>query len=149
MLTNPTFIDFTNAAKSLKIEPPPPAIKLQEGIYISSFPHNYNHTITNKHNNNPPLYEYYPWSTLPSYGVCDNYQQILKEYPELEADKERHYTIGLTPVMKEHEPPNGGWRWHKWGPYIGTQESKAEYLYDEPTITLIYTYTIIELKDIT
>ncbi len=92
MLTNPTFIDFTNAAKSLRIEPPPQAIKLQEGIYISSFPHNYNHTITNKHNNNPPLYEYYPWSSRPSYGVCDNHQQILKEYPELEADKKRHYT---------------------------------------------------------
>lgn len=51
--------------------------------------------------------------------------------------------------MKEHEPPKDGWRWHKWGPYIGTQEPKAEYLYDEPTITLIYTYTIIQLTDIT
>lgn len=148
MLTNPTFIDYTQKTKELGIPPFPEVIKLHEGIYISSFYHNYSHTIANKHNNNPRLYEYYPSTELPSYGVCDNYQQILKHYKEIINDPHKHYTIGLTPVTKEDQSPNGGWRWHKWGPYIGTQKPKTEYLYDEPTITLIYTYEIIELTDI-
>ena len=31
----------------------------------------------------------------------------------------------------EKEPGEGGWRWHKWGPYIGKHDVQHEYLADE------------------
>lgn len=36
----------------------------------------------------------------------------------------------------------GGWRWEKWGPYIGTQRSVADYLHDEPDIDYVYTFHV-------
>jgi hypothetical protein len=73
------------------------------------------------------------------YGVCDNYEQVLEAYPSIvESDEE--FILTLTPVRKADQPESGGWRWHKWGPYIGTQERTCEYLYDEPNVDLVYTY---------
>jgi hypothetical protein len=39
----------------------------------------------------------------------------------------------FTHVPKEPENAGrgGGWRWHKWGPYIGKGEPTTEYLDDE------------------
>lgn len=51
----------------------------------------------------------------------------------------------MTSIYKNQQPPVGGWRWHKWGSYIGTYESKHEYLYDED-IDMIYVYHIYEIK---
>ena len=50
----------------------------------------------------------------------------------LEKDR-RHLTLTLTHVPKELENAGkgGGWRWHKWGPYVGKGEPTMEYLDDE------------------
>ena len=40
-----------------------------------------------------------------------------------------------------------GWRWHKWGPYIGTQDPQCEYLADEPEIKEVFVYRFIQLHD--
>ena len=79
-----------------------------------------------------------------NYGVCDNYQQIL-EYLPVETDP-RKFIIVLTPIYKKHEPCRYGWRWEKWGEYIGTQKSVADYLYDEPYIDMVYVYHVYEVS---
>lgn len=76
------------------------------------------------------------------YGVCDNYEQILAHHPEVN-DPNKKFVITLTPIVKANEPSSGGWRWHKWGEYIGTLNPQHEYLYDEDdTIQQVYVYHI-------
>lgn len=100
----------------------------------------------------PPLWEYYHKgeefsedTCLNAYGVCDNVEQILARCPELETDPNRKYVISLSEVRKEDEEPDDGWRWEKWGPYIGTQNRHSDYLYYEPEIESILVYHIYEL----
>lgn len=83
--------------------------------------------------------------TPSDYGVCDNYEQILKLVPELESDPDSNYIITITEVTKGN---NGGWRWHKWGPYIGDHEPQAEYLDDEPNIDKVFCYHIYGVKSL-
>jgi hypothetical protein len=78
------------------------------------------------------------------YGVCDNLQQVLDLYPELEAP-DRKFLIQLTEVRRENQSPEGGWRWHKWGPYIGTFKSEHEYLYHEVGIEAVLVFHLYEL----
>lgn len=85
-----------------------------------------------------------------SYGVCDNYEQILErveginEYIE---DPDNTYVIILYKVKKSAQPEEGGWRWHKWGSYIGDHEITSEYLYDEEDIDYVYTFSIYRVID--
>ena len=79
-----------------------------------------------------------------AYGVCDHHLQILDQCPELALDPNREFVIMLTAVDRDDQPEHDGWRWHKWGPYIGTFESKCEYLYDEVGIDRVYCYHIYE-----
>ena len=81
-----------------------------------------------------------------SYGVCDDFQQILDQCPEIVNSTGREFVITLAEMCKEDQPDWGGWRWHKWGPYIGTQEPTTEYLYDEPIIERVFCYHIYEKK---
>lgn len=85
--------------------------------------------------------------SLPaSYGVCDNWEQIVETWPELEDDP-RHFIIALQEIRRDEQPERGGWRWHKWGEYIGTQDSQMEYLHDEPEIETVYVFHIYEIKE--
>jgi len=83
--------------------------------------------------------------SISAYGVCDNEDQVIEKCPELQ-DEEREFVITLTRVEKANEPPYGGWRWHKWGPYIGTHKPEHEYLYDEEGIERVFVYHIYERK---
>lgn len=80
---------------------------------------------------------------INSYGVCDNVDQIF-EQSIIESDPDRYFIVALTEVRKENQSPDGGWRWHKWGPYIGVHEPTMEYLYDEPDIESVFVYHIYE-----
>ncbi len=78
------------------------------------------------------------------YGVCDNEQQILDKWSHLENSKQRHF-ITMTPIHKDNQPEKDGWRWHKWGEYIGEHEIECEYLYDEKDIKVVYVFHIYTL----
>src|ERR1051325_2948720 len=83
---------------------------------------------------------------VKTYGVCDDYQQVLKLYKPYVNSKTRKFVISLTEIRKANQPKEGGWRWHKWGPYIGKKRPKHEYLYDEDdSIQSVYTYHIFEV----
>lgn len=79
---------------------------------------------------------------INSYGVVDSFDQLLSLY-DFERDP-RKFAIFLTPIFKENQEPEGGWRWSKWGPYYGTQKPQTEYLYDDPNIDLVFVFHIIE-----
>lgn len=79
------------------------------------------------------------------YGLCDNADQILKKWGHLEAGKQRHF-ITMTPIYREFEPSSGGFRFHKWGEYIGEHELEYEYLVDQTDIDVIYSFHIHTLK---
>ena len=61
--------------------------------------------------------------------------------------KDKKFVILLTPVFKEDQPESCGWRWYKWGQYIGKYEPKCEYLYDEEGIDYVYCFTILEIEE--
>lgn len=88
--------------------------------------------------------EHWPELNESNYGVCDHIDQILEKYPELQ-DENRRFCVSITPILKKNQPKNGGWRWHKWGPYIGNYEIKHEYLYDED-IDGVLVYHIYEFN---
>jgi hypothetical protein len=110
---------------------------IQEGIYkvhhfgSSNFPHGYE------------SYPDFANEDFNAYGVCDNVEQLLEACPELRGS-DRKFTVMLTPIVKSEQSSDGGWRWHKWGPYIGTQNPQYEYIYDEKDIEQVFVYHIYE-----
>lgn len=92
-----------------------------------------------------PIYWY-------DYGVCDNASQVMDYYDALYKEhedymKEKKFVILLSPMFKEDQPESGGWRWHKWGQYIGKFKPKHEYLYDEEGIDFVYCFKILEIEE--
>lgn len=92
----------------------------------------------------------YGFGSLAKYGVCDNAHQVIAYYKpfwgELLRNRGRKFVVFMTPVLRANQERVGGWRWHKWGKYIGTQKPQNEYLYDDKHIDLVFTYNIIEVE---
>lgn len=82
------------------------------------------------------------------YGVCDSPEQFIEKYgTRLEADP-RAFVVCFTPVRKQDQPKRDGWRWHKWGPYIGKKRPRHEYLADEgPSIEVVYCYHVLQVRE--
>lgn len=81
--------------------------------------------------------------SIDPYGVCDNHEQLLRQFLE-KNDPDRQFVITLTEIKRENQPPIDGWRWRKWGNYIGDHKIQHEYLYDEKEIDKVYVYAIYE-----
>jgi len=81
-----------------------------------------------------------------SYGVCDDWSQVVEQAPSLLTDS-RKFVIFIGEVVRAEQPEWGGWRWHKWGPYIGTKNPQHEYLYHDRDIDRVFCYRIIQLMD--
>ncbi|AFU86705.1 hypothetical protein D869_gp209 [Caulobacter phage CcrRogue] len=95
----------------------------------------------------PPVAEGYKRIAEPidSYGVCDGPEQLLALIPDLIDDPDTNYFISMVEVRREHQPDRGGWRYHKWGPYIGEQKPEHEYLYHDTHIESVWTFHIYEV----
>lgn len=77
---------------------------------------------------------------VPCYGVCDSVGQFMEKFGDaLKADA-AGYCLSFTRIAKDEQSPEGGWRWHKWGEYVGNGEPTTEYLYDEPKFTEVYVF---------
>ena len=50
------------------------------------------------------------------------------------------------PVFNRHDGKTGGWRWHKWGPYLGKHTPKCEYLDEEKNIDYVLLWHLYPLK---
>lgn len=81
------------------------------------------------------------------YGVADNVEQV-KEYVKemIDANNPNPIVISLTEMRKDQQPEEDGWRWHKWGKYIGKQEPQCEYLFDEPNINSVYVFHVYAVR---
>lgn len=86
------------------------------------------------------------WSSDFLYGVADNYEQILNRHKYIADHPNKKFVILMTPIRQDEEPEVGGWRWHKWGEYIGTQHPVAEYIHDEPEIDMVYVFAIYRVE---
>lgn len=83
-----------------------------------------------------------------SYGVCDDVENFKDKLKHIIDDKVRKFVVSFTPIEKSTESPRGGWRWHKWGDYIGNKNPQHEYIYDEDdSITKVYVYHIYQILD--
>jgi hypothetical protein len=80
------------------------------------------------------------------YGVCDSLDQLRRHslWEEIERDP-RAMALVLTPVRRSDQEESGGWRWHKWGEYVGDQEPQCEYIFDEPVVELVYVFKAVVL----
>ena len=81
-------------------------------------------------------------------GVCDNYKQIIERDEDAIAcvNSDKHFIIVLCKISKKEQPDVGGWRWHKWGKYIGDQNPMCEYIADEPEIDFVYVYNLYKVQ---
>lgn len=113
------------------------AYRLQKGVYETDL--NFDHSLG-----------YYTKYTtdildkLDAYGVADNIEQLLNHHSEI-IDSPENFVVSVVPMKKSEQPAWGGWRWHKWGEYIGTQNPTQEYLYDELEIEEVLVYSIHHL----
>ena len=120
--------------------------ELQEGVYISDYSFQlYALERSNSYIKGPQ----FPTNDAAwYYGVCDGIENLLEVIPELTSTSwcfaEREFVVLLHKIAKNDQPSEGGWRWHKWGDYIGTQTPTTEYIYDEPEIEVVYCYHIYE-----
>ena len=110
-------------------------VEIQTGVYVIG--HFGGSQFMPDHEHHPRLL------SICSYGVCDSIENLLEKEPVLEKSG-RKFTVTLTPVARITEPPLGGWRWHKWGIYIGDQKPEHEYIHDDKHINLVYCYAIYE-----
>lgn len=112
-----------------------PKLHEETGIYwsILNFNKNFFEETLNLDFENEYWHVKYGDEYVNSYGVADNIEQIKEYYKRQIENKNEKYIISLSPVFqdKENKGKEDGWRWHKWGPYIGELDSKYEYLDDE------------------
>jgi|AGFS01.1.fsa_nt_gi hypothetical protein len=81
------------------------------------------------------------------YMVCDNVEQALEYWKGAIINPDEQYVIALMPVLKQGQPEDDGWRWEKWGKYIGTQNPQCDYLFDEPEINKVYCAHIYHVQE--
>jgi hypothetical protein len=121
----------------------PDATRLAQGLYqITHF--SFDHIC-------PGIIENYPEldnvdGFFNAYGVCDSPDQFMTVFGLALTESPRRFCVAFTEICKADQSPHGGWRWHKWGPYIGKQEPMTEYLADEPQIERVFTYHVYEVK---
>jgi len=63
---------------------------------------------------------------VPGYGICDSPDQFFKKYKEALISDPRNLCVHFKHMEKD---PEVGFRWHKWGRYIGEGTPDNEYLY--------------------
>jgi len=81
-----------------------------------------------------------------SFGVCDSPEQFIFLVGSLLENDQRRFVVSFTHISKYDQPPKGGWRWHKWGTYIGDGTPTCEYLYDESGFENgVYAYHVIQI----
>lgn len=85
---------------------------------------------------------------IDTYGVCDTPEQFIQRYKQKLDNLPEKVVVSFTVVRKDEQSPEGGWRWHKWGQYVGEKKPQHEYLYDEgPEITQATCFHVYQVKD--
>lgn len=85
------------------------------------------------------------WLDFEEYGVCDTPEQAVEKLGL--RDRPESFFVSFVKITRASQPSDGGWRWHKWGAYIGDKEPQREYIHDEPEIDEVYTFHVYELAE--
>ena len=104
--------------------------------------------------------------TVNTYGVADNATQVIRHLENslktyfygndfddefylgkslvkmIELYPEYSLVLLMTPHMNTKDCSWGGWRWHKWGEYLGVHEPQHEYLSYEKGIDYVLSYDL-------
>lgn len=127
----------------------PDTINDTRGVYISGLNSHYDiERLTDYKESEIDFNSRLYWN---NYGVCDNASQVIDRYNEfvkngLIDEETEKYIVLMTPMCKCYQEEDGGWRWHKWGEYIGVQDPKHEYLYDEENIDYVFVFEFYKLE---
>lgn len=78
-------------------------------------------------------------------GICDHPAQI-KEYFKFLENSDKKYIALVNPIYQKNEKERC-FRYRKAGRYIGKQDLRNEYLYDDTHIEKIYLFSIFEIKE--
>lgn len=89
---------------------------------------------------------------ITSYGVADTPEQAFEHAKQAlaKAGRTGEHCVFVTHITKDlsNAGQGGGWRWHKWGEYIGKGAPMHEYLDDEPGfengVWTFHIYRVIE-----
>lgn len=77
--------------------------------------------------------------------VADSPEAFIEKYHDILDQDERIFAVFFSPIVREEQDPSGGWRWHKWGEYLGEHEPQHEYLYDEEGIDRVYIVRVLHV----
>ena len=110
--------------------------------------------------------------TVNTYGVADNATQVIRHLENslktyfcgndfddefylgkslvkmIELYPDYKLILLMTPHVNTKDCSWGGWRWHKWGEYIGVHEPQHEYLSCEKGIDYVLSYDLEIVKKI-
>lgn len=131
----------------------------EKGVYITHI--NFDNDIINEHNNYPIIFEdgrvydkykdlpknWFKLPHIPEYGVCDTPDQFMHKYRKILESSDEMFCVAFAIIKKSDQPEHGGWRWHKWGTYIGDKNPQHEYLYDEIGINEVYCYHVFHILE--
>lgn len=104
-----------------------------KGVYMCSQLEHYIDYLNEKITDNDNFYFVNKYHRS-CYGVADNASQVIEHFKAIESEMGIDFgncVICLRPIRKDQQPSEGGWRWHKWGKYIGVKKPQCEYIYDE------------------
>lgn len=79
---------------------------------------------------------------IPNYGVCDSLEQFDALYGDTLRAHAHSFIVTFVEIRRDEQPADGGWRYHKWGEYVGTQEPMHEYLHDDTHIERVFTFAL-------
>lgn len=125
------------------------------GMYRCNYDFNFSHEEFEEFKNGVPFGQAYnlfaPDYNKAQYGVADSVEQIKEYFKDEIDDPNRKFFVSMTPVFQhlENKGKGGGWRWHKWGEYIGKLNPQYEHLDDEefgPDFKYVICFHIYEVK---
>lgn len=112
--------------------------RIGEGMYlVNHWNMNYLTDVRQHWRESPVTYPDYQ-----EYGVCDTPEQAVEKLGL--RDRPERLFVAFVRIRKDEQPPSGGWRWHKWGEYIGEKSPQCEYIHHEPEIEEVYTFQVYE-----
>ena len=82
---------------------------------------------------------------IRAYGLCDNSEQIMHILGKVLEQDHRRWVVSVHPIFRGHEPEHDGFRFDKWGPYVGTRKFTHDYLYDCTDIDYICVWHIYRI----
>lgn len=111
-------------------------INLTTGIYKHYYL-DFDNEIKNSINRNP-IFE-----GKKAYGLCDNYQQVLNNFKEIESNDTKYFIL-LKEIKKSDLKKEKEYKYSSWGGYYGDFNIKEKFFSLEKGLDIITAFHIME-----